>query len=79
MNTKVARLYNTHHPAVLHLVEMTIENGHKEGIWVGICGEAAADPSLVETFVNMGVDELSVRPRAVLEVRGQIQEISLQR
>lgn len=79
MNAKVAHLYDEHHPAVLRLVRMTIENGHKEGIWVGICGEAAADISLTETFIAMGVDELSVNPGAVLEVREKIQNTSYEK
>lgn len=73
MNAKVAHLYDTHHPAVLRLVQLTIENGHREGIWVGICGEAAADLSLTETFVAMGIDELSMNAGSVLEVREKIQ------
>ncbi len=76
MNTKVAHLYDTHHPAVLRLMRLTIENGHKEGIWVGICGEAAADLSLTETFVAMGIDELSMNAGSVLEIRERIQGIN---
>ncbi len=76
MNTKVAHLYDTHHPAVLRLMRLTIENGHKEGIWVGICGEAAADLSLTETFVAMGIDELSMNAGSVLEIRERIQGIT---
>lgn len=76
MNAKVAHLYDTHHPAVLKLIALTIENGHKENISVGICGEAAADPTLTETFIKMGIDELSVSPGSVLEIREKIQGIS---
>ncbi len=76
MNTKVAHLYDTHHPAVLRLMRLTVENGHKEGIWVGICGEAAADLSLTETFVAMGIDELSMNAGSVLEIRERIQGIN---
>ncbi len=76
MNTKVAHLYDTHHPAVLRLMRLTVENGHKEGIWVGICGEAAADLSLTETFVAMGIDELSMNAGSVLEIRERIQGIT---
>lgn len=79
MNRQVAYLYNTRHPAVLKLIEMTIKNGHKENIWVGICGEAAADPDLVEIFVTMGIDELSVTPGAILEVRQVVQGMSTQK
>lgn len=73
MNTEVAHLYDTHHPAVLRLIQLTIENGHKENISVGICGEAAADPRLTEIFVKMGIDELSVSAGAILEIREKIQ------
>jgi len=75
MNPKVEYLYDTHNPSVLRLIEMTIKNGHKENIWVGICGEAAADSTLTQTFVDMGVDELSVNSGAVLEIREMIQSI----
>lgn len=75
MNAKVAHLYDTHHLAVLRLIQRTVENGHKENIWVGICGEAAADLSLTETFVAMGIDELSVNAASILEVKAKIQEI----
>ncbi len=75
MNPKVEYLYDTHNPSVLKLIEMTIKNGHKEDIWVGICGEAAADPTLTQIFVDMGVDELSVNSGAVLEIREMIQSI----
>lgn len=75
MNPKVEYLYDTHNPSVLKFIEMTIKNGHKENIWVGICGEAAADPTLTQTFVDMGVDELSVNSGAVLEIREMIQSI----
>lgn len=76
MNTKVAHLYDTSHPAVLRLMRLAVENGHREGIWVGICGEAAADPALTETFVAMGIDELSMNAGSVLEIRGKIQGIN---
>lgn len=68
-NAKLDRFNDTHHPAVLKAIEMTVENGHKHGIWVGICGELAADTSLTDTFLKMGVDELSVSPSRVLSVR----------
>ncbi len=75
MNAKVAHLYDAHHLAVLRLIQRTVENGHKENIWVGICGEAAADLSLTETFVAMGIDELSVNAASILEVKAKIQKI----
>lgn len=61
--TKLDAFFDPHHPAVLKLIQMTIENGHKAGIWVGICGELGADLTLTETFLRMGVDELSVSHR----------------
>lgn len=75
-NQKLESTCNTHHPAVLKLIEMTVQNGHKAGIWVGICGELAADTDLTRTFVDMGVDELSVSPSAVLKVRKAVRDIS---
>ena len=75
MNPKVEYLYDTHNPSVLKLMEITAKNAHKENIWVGICGEAAADPTLTQTFVDMGISELSVNPGAVLEIREKIQSI----
>ena len=65
---------DTHHPAILKLIEMTIKNSHEAGIWTGICGELGADTSLTETFIKMGVDELSVAPPAILKVRKAIRE-----
>ena len=66
------RFYDPHHPAVLRMIRMTVENAHKAGIWAGICGELGSDPSLLELFLAMGVDELSVTPRAVLPLRDKI-------
>ena len=74
-NQKLESTCDTHHPAVLKLIEMTVKNGHKEGIWVGICGELAADTELTETFLDMGVDELSVSASSVLKVRKTIRDI----
>ena len=71
-NTHLERYVKNNHPAVLRLIEHTVKSAHKQGIWVGICGEAAADLSLTETFVKMGVDELSVTPSAVLRLREKI-------
>jgi phosphoenolpyruvate-protein phosphotransferase (PTS system enzyme I) len=73
-NSKLDKFYDPHHPAVLKLIKMTIENGHKHECWVGICGELGADTTLTETFVNMGIDELSVSPSSVLTVREKIRE-----
>ncbi|MFW5632358.1 MAG: putative PEP-binding protein, partial [Acetivibrio ethanolgignens] len=73
-NAKLDRFYNAHHKAVLKLIEMTAKNAHKNGIWVGICGELGADISLTEEFLRMGIDELSVSPSMVLKVRKKIRE-----
>ena len=69
--------FDPHHPAVLKLIQMTIENGHKAGIWVGICGELGADLTLTETFLRMGVDELSVSPPSVLPLREKVRSLDL--
>lgn len=76
-NLSVEKFCDTHHKAILKLIEMTIKNAHKNGIWVGICGELAADISLTETFIRMGVDELSVSPPYVLKLREKIRNIDL--
>jgi phosphotransferase system enzyme I (PtsI) len=73
-NAKLDRFYNAHHKAVLKLIQMTVENAHKNGIWAGICGELGADTALTEEFLQMGVDELSVSPSMVLKVRKKIRE-----
>ena len=75
-NPKLHDICNDCHPAVLRLIEMTVQNGHKAGIRVGICGELAGDTSLTETFLTMGVDELSVSPAKVLRVRRAVRDIS---
>ena len=76
-NPKLEKYALPHHKAVLDLIRLTVENGHKHGIWVGICGELASDTSLTEEFLKMGVDELSVSPSLVLPVRKRIREIDL--
>lgn len=76
-NLDIEQFCDTHHEAVLRLIEMTVQNGHKHNTWVGICGELGADTSLTERFLRMGVDELSVSPTAVLELRKVISEIDL--
>ena len=76
-NLSVEKFCDTHHKAVLKLIEMAIKNAHKNGVWVGICGELAADISLTETFIRMGVDELSVSPPYVLKLRERIRNIDL--
>lgn len=74
-NQNLDNFYESHHEAILRLIKMTVENGHKEGIWVGICGELASDTTLTRTFVDMGVDELSVSPTYVLSVRKAVRDI----
>ena len=77
-NAKLDRFYQPHHKAVLKLIEMVVKNGHDNGIWVGICGELGGDLELTETFVKMGVDELSVSPSLVLKIRKKIRECNAQ-
>lgn len=69
------RFFDAHHPAVLRMIRMAAENAHKAGIWIGICGELGADAELTETFLSMGIDELSVSPSAVLPLRSAIRSI----
>ena len=76
-NPKLDSFYDPHHPAVLRMIRMTVENGHKHGIWVGICGELGADTELTETFLKMGIDELSVSPGMILSVRDKIRGLDL--
>ena len=71
-NAKLDAFYNPHHEAVLRMIEMVVANAHKAGIWVGICGELGADTELIEQFLEMGVDELSVSPAFVLPIRQMI-------
>ncbi|MCM1570053.1 MAG: phosphoenolpyruvate--protein phosphotransferase [Roseburia sp.] len=68
-NARLDRFYDAHHPAVLRMIRMVVENAHKEGIWVGICGELGADKELTKEFLAMGVDELSVAPESILPIR----------
>ncbi|MBE5944886.1 MAG: phosphoenolpyruvate--protein phosphotransferase, partial [Lachnospiraceae bacterium] len=74
-NPKLDNYYDSKHEAVLRMIKMVVDNGHKEGIWVGICGELASDTSLVEKLVKMGIDELSVSPGYILPIRKIIREI----
>ena len=75
-NEKLEGFCNPHHEAILRLIEMTVKNGHKAGIWVGICGELGADLSLTREFIRMGVDELSVSPAMILKLRKNIVEMN---
>lgn len=74
-NEKLDPFYNPHHKAILRLIQLVADNAHKEGKWVGICGELGADTDLTETFVTMGIDELSVAPGAVLKIRQIIRQM----
>ena len=71
-NNRLSPFYQPHHEAILRLIRMTVENGHAGGCWVGICGELGADLELTETFLQMGVDELSVTPGMILPLREKI-------
>ena len=76
-NTELDGFYDAHHPAVLKMIRMVVENAHKAGIWAGICGELGADTSLTEEFLRMGVDELSVSPGKILPIRRIVRETAL--
>lgn len=76
-NPDIEQFVDTHHEAVLRLIEMSVENAHKHGAWIGICGELGADTTLTETFLRMGVDELSVSPAFVLKVRDTVRNVDL--
>lgn len=75
---KLGGYYDPHHPAVLRMISMVVENAHKAGIWAGICGELAADLSLTREFLAMGVDELSVPPGSILPIRRLIREMNVE-
>ncbi|MBQ7677854.1 MAG: phosphoenolpyruvate--protein phosphotransferase [Lachnospiraceae bacterium] len=76
-NAKLESINDPHHPAVLKAIQMTIENAHKGGAWCGICGELGADTTLTETFLRMGIDELSVSPSKILAVRDAVRKLDL--
>ena len=76
-NAHLERFADTHHPAVLRAIKMTVDAGHRHGAWVGICGELGADPTLTKTFLRMGVDELSVNAKSVLPLREIIRSTDL--
>jgi phosphotransferase system enzyme I (PtsI) len=69
LNEKIAHLYQPTHPAILRLIKMTVDAGHKQGIWVGVCGEMAGDPVLTPVLLGLGVDELSVAPPVVPQIK----------
>jgi phosphotransferase system enzyme I (PtsI) len=74
-NNDLGRFYDPHHLSVVRLLKMVVENAHKNGVWVGVCGELGADLDMTETFLAIGVDELSVTPRSVLAVRNKVRSI----
>ena len=76
-NPDIEQFVDTHHEAVLRLIEMSAENAHKHGAWIGICGELGADTELTERFLRMGIDELSVSPSFVLKVREAVSTLDL--
>ncbi len=76
-NPKLERFCDTHHDAILRLIEFATQNAHEHGAWIGICGELASDLSLTETFLRMGIDELSVSPSYVLKLRENVRNIDL--
>lgn len=76
-NPDIEEFVDTHHEAILRLIEMSAENAHKHGAWIGICGELAADTTLTERFLRMGIDELSVSPAFVLKVRDAVRRVNL--
>lgn len=78
-NPSLERFCDVHHEAILRLIEMSAQNAHRHGAWIGICGELAADTALTETFLRMGIDELSVSPPFVLKIRDTVRKIDLSR
>ncbi len=76
-NPNIEQFCDTHHEAILRLIEMSAQNAHKNGAWIGICGELAADTTLTERFMRMGIDELSVSPTFVLKVRNAVRNLDL--
>lgn len=77
-NSRLDKFFDSHHPAVLRMIQMTVENAHKAGIWCGICGELGADQALTKDFLAMGVDELSVSPGSILPLRKIILETDVE-
>lgn len=76
-NPDVEDFVDVHHEAILRLIKMSARNAHANGAWIGICGELTADTSLTETFLRMGIDELSVSPSYVLRVRDTVRRLDL--
>jgi len=73
-NTNIDKYYNPYHPAVLKLINIAVQNAHKKGIWCGICGELGGDPEMTRLFLAMGIDELSMAPGKILEIRKIVRE-----
>jgi phosphotransferase system enzyme I (PtsI) len=76
MNQKISHLYNQFNPAVLRLINMVIDNAHKEGKWVGMCGESAGDPLMIPVLLGMGLDEFSMSPISILPARKFITSVN---
>ena len=74
-NQRLESFFDAHHPAILRLIEMTVQGAHAAGIWCGVCGELGADLSLTKEFVRMGMDELSVSPASILPLRKKIRSL----
>ena len=73
-NSGISAMLDTHHEAILRLIKTVVDNSHKKGIWTGICGELGADIELLPRFLEIGIDELSVSPARILEIRGAVRE-----
>ena len=78
-NDKLTDIYDPHHKALLRMIKLVADNAHKNGIWIGICGELGADDSLTETFLSMGIDELSVSPPCILGLRKKVLECDVEK
>jgi len=77
-NPRIERFYNPHHPAVLRMIEFVVENAHKKGKWAGVCGELGGDLELLEFFLKIGLDEVSIAPAKVLKMRKAIRSIEFE-
>ena len=76
-NNKVSDMYDPYHKAILRMIKLVVDNAHKHGIWVGICGELAADENLTELFLSLGIDELSMSSPFILGIRKKIRETNV--
>ncbi|HUL51006.1 MAG TPA: putative PEP-binding protein, partial [Candidatus Nitrosotalea sp.] len=77
LNEKIAHLYEPTHPALVRLIKETVEAGHRNGIWVGVCGEMAGDPGLVPLLLGLGVNELSAAPAVIPQIKFLIRRLKL--